>query len=898
MNPGRRLGPRHRKSGEENHVSSPRHRLPRCPGAADRPVRQRPQSHPRTFFSLYPEADGTQLSDLPSNASHCGVCHYDFDGGGPRNSFGLAVEVGIQGGLSNEAAILDAIGYDADGDGFTSLQEVTDISGFSNTPTFPGLSAANYGSVVNVDAAEVQPYLTPAGSTDTEAPAVTVLSPNGGETLQPNTVATVTWLATDNVDVASIQIWLTDDGGTTRKPLLKGLLNDGTQDVFLPILPSATSRIIVVALDAGGNAGEDMSDADWTLAAWTQGTAPTTLRDFDLSGTQPFDGGILDDPDAVCRSCHGDYNTATEPFFNWAGSMMGNTMRDPVMIATMIIAEQDAPSSGDLCLRCHTPGGWQEGRSLDTMGGLLTAKDKWGVHCDYCHRAVDPVYQAGVSPAADEAVIAELEAVPDFYGNGQFVTDPDPIMRGPFADAQADHVFYESDFHRRADICGTCHDVSNPAFSYGGSPGMYVVDPLDTPHVDGDKRNMFPVERTFSEWSVSEYALTGVYAPEFAGNKPDGIVGTCQDCHMADVSGRGADGGPVRSDLPLHDFTGGNHFVPDIIEGFYPGQTDAAALTAGKTRVTSMLQKAATLEVTEDNTDGHLGINVRVTNETGHKLPSGYPEGRRIWINVKGYDDTSSLIYESCAYDPVTAHLTHDEDAKIYHIEPGTSDRLAGILGIDAGPSFHFVLNDTVFLDNRIPPRGFTNAAFTTVQSPPVAYSYADGQYWDDTHYALPTGTESVEVTLYYQSISKEYVEFLRDENTTDTYGQQVHDAWVAQGMAPPQAMGTASLDLTASATDDMPVFETRLCGAAPNPFNPTTKLSYSMAADGVVSLKLYDTRGRLVRTLLEGMAQRGEHDLVWDGRDNRGRRLGSGVYLAVFSAADVRQTHKIALVK
>ena len=44
------------------------------------------------FFSAYPEAVGTELDSLPSNANHCGVCHYNFNGGGPRNEYGLAVQ--------------------------------------------------------------------------------------------------------------------------------------------------------------------------------------------------------------------------------------------------------------------------------------------------------------------------------------------------------------------------------------------------------------------------------------------------------------------------------------------------------------------------------------------------------------------------------------------------------------------------------------------------------------------------------------------------------------------------------------------------------------------------------------------------------------------------------------
>ena len=179
-----------------------------------------------------------------------------------------------------------------------------------------------------------------------------------------------------------------------------------------------------------------------------------------------------------------------------------------------------------------------------------------------------------------------------------------------------------------------------------------------------------------------------------------------------------------------------------------------------------------------------------------------------------------------------------------------------------------------------------------------MGYTYADGQYWDDTHYTLPVATASVEVSLYYQSISKEYIEFLRDENSTNTYGQDLHDAWVAQGMAPPQLMETGSLVITLTGSDDVPVFENRLHGAAPNPFNPATKLSYSVAKDGPVSIDIHDQRGRLVRRLVDGVRTAGEHHAMWDGRDGRGRALGAGVYFAVFRAGDVRETSKLVLIK
>ena len=51
----------------------------------------------KAFFTVYPSAENTQLDDLPGNAGHCGVCHYDFDGGGTRNWYGAAVEIALVG---------------------------------------------------------------------------------------------------------------------------------------------------------------------------------------------------------------------------------------------------------------------------------------------------------------------------------------------------------------------------------------------------------------------------------------------------------------------------------------------------------------------------------------------------------------------------------------------------------------------------------------------------------------------------------------------------------------------------------------------------------------------------------------------------------------------------------
>jgi len=75
----------------------------------------------------------------------------------------------------------------------------------------------------------------------------------------------------------------------------------------------------------------------------------------------------------------------------------------------------------------------------------------------------------------------------------------------------------------------------------------------------------------------------------------------------------------------------------------------------------------------------------------------------------------------------------------------------------------------------------------------------------------------------------------------------------------------------------------TRLLGNAPNPFNPQTEIRFALApadAGQKVRLRVYDVRGKLVRTLVDGALAAGEHAVVWDGRDAGGRAAASGVYL------------------
>ncbi len=83
-----------------------------------------------------------------------------------------------------------------------------------------------------------------------------------------------------------------------------------------------------------------------------------------------------------------------------------------------------------------------------------------------------------------------------------------------------------------------------------------------------------------------------------------------------------------------------------------------------------------------------------------------------------------------------------------------------------------------------------------------------------------------------------------------------------------------------------------------PNPFNPRTRITYSLERAGRVELSVFDSRGRLVRNLMSGQRGGGKHSLFWNGRDGNGSPVAAGVYLFRIEAHGRVETKKATLVK
>ena len=612
--------------------------------------------------------------------------------------------------------------------------------------------------------------------------------------------------------------------------------------------------------------------------AWT----PKPVKDDPLvrmPGTQP--GQVVDlESDKQCLSCHAGGQYEME---NWKGSLMAQAGRDPIFWAGMTVAAQDAvyvlgnPNAADICVKCHFPQGWLDGRSDPVNCTEMRGEDYDGVSCKICHYMYDPFYQAtydgtregsewtnywdevgDLSGAVDATRNADAEAagtITYFNGNSFFsnnapasatytenggghiflVTDTAGIRdrkRAPFADATAKHEVLYSRYHKSKYMCGTCHDISNPA----------LANLAHTNTVPGDGTTILPsesqpaysyahVERTFSEFMLSGFGLeggmegTGPYSPSqfktsHAGNK----IATCQDCHFRDIEGvAAAKGGVVRpresdpaphplSGVPQHRMIGGNLWVPYLLASIVPGAphydaTNEALLKQGPAALTldfsqgepldplilleTIDQSAQMLQdsISMANASYALSNNVftlRLQNHTGHKLISGYPEGRRMFLNIKAYVG-DGLIYEINPYDdsigtlkgltnsqssPALSAAEEYVDELVYEVHQSSS-----VLGVNE--TFHMALATERYKDNRILPRGFRVADAAARLCEPVWHGHSDASFhsasnyytqaeyeggYDEVTIALPAGTERVEAGLYYQTTSREFIEFLRNE--------------------------------------------------------------------------------------------------------------------------------------
>ncbi len=359
----------------------------------------------------------------------------------------------------------------------------------------------------------------------------------------------------------------------------------------------------------------------------------------------------------ICSGCH------QEIYKQWKGSVMAHSWVDPIYGALLKRASRATDGRTDnFCMGCHTPVGLttHQAKVQDTGNDSSLP----GVNCVTCHN------------------ISALTGT----DNGAYVLTPNangrPLMYGPRKDAESPyHSSVYSELHTRSEFCSSCHNVTHPFTSA-------------------------PIERTYDEWLDSPYNEKGIQ---------------CQDCHMTlgpGVTinpGKSAIMGREREHIYSHYFVGANSTLHN-----YFGLNEMAELSR------NMLKSAATIELV--NPPEHLIVGQPVTVEfkvtnvgAGHKLPTGFPEGREVWIDFQVTDRQGREIYRSGAISD--GHT--EKGTKSFKVYLG--DVYGEVVDINVWEVTR-VLSDT-----RILPMGYAIVNYTFFLPPQVKGPItlkADLNYW------------------------------------------------------------------------------------------------------------------------------------------------------------------------
>lgn len=566
----------------------------------------------------------------------------------------------------------------------------------------------------------------------------------------------------------------------------------------------------------------------------------------------------------------------SENFFDWSGMLMGNAMRDPGYFAMHMSSIQDfmnyansvpgdpsdpdspihqllvklkleediksrdndgklqseklLPVTADLCLRCHGNVGWLEAHSeppssaFPFLEGSFWATDfrnypGWpenphkvklkkeseaemdGVQCDFCHRAYTNFKRKSRFDGS---------TIPN--GNGGFFVD----RRNIFGLGAVEPAY---DFQGRSVFCGTCHDVTNPLINT-----ITVVDGKIPENM------LHPIERTYTEWYWSGYRTQGT---------------TCQDCH-APMKFLGAQ---TWNFLAMDELWGAidAKWLKSPFEYNWVPSRRTEAFHAARERNLSFMKTAATVTLNDLPKTVRPGTTitptVKIVNNAGHKLPTGYGEGRQMWISIEASDARGTVFYEDGILDS-NGKLVRTSETKVYEYvalaENYDGNMVDGFNILDTNKDrsvshlekeFRFVLMNFIEKDNRIPPEGFVREGFQAdgafiVPRDPKDRDYRDGQNWDITPYSIripenAQGPITITATLRYQTFSHEFIHALneRDHQLTEkddgparnipngpydelsTWGQVSEAVWQDHNKGCPVTIGTASVTMEVQET-------------------------------------------------------------------------------------------------
>lgn len=617
---------------------------------------------------------------------------------------------------------------------------------------------------------------------------------------------------------------------------------------------------------------------------------PAVAQDLPWDETSQFTGS------GNCASCHnsdGSANTENGVDISnptlWRSTMMANAARDPLWRAKVSAEVNDLPQFKEViettCTRCHAPMGHQQ------------ALHDGAISYSIAEMEADPLALDGVSCTLCHQVEPDNFGLPQSY-SGHFELDETRQIYGPFPDPLTGPMINHSQFTpvygahmTESELCATCHT-------------------LFTAHVDesGGLSGSFPEQTPYLEWKNSIFGNGGV---------------ECQSCHMPmaetaqDLSTMPPWHTTLREPYAKHEFTGANELMLNILKD----NRTTLGVTATEAQFDSTL--ARTREMLANQTVGlsamtaldadTLSVDLLVENYCGHKLPTGIPL-RRMWIHLKVTSSTGAIVFESGAWDENGEILGLDSGYEPHHNLITEGDQIQiyePVMGDVHGDVTFSLLRAAQYLkDNRLPPMGF-NSSHTAYDSTAI-YGVAlqdedfnrdsgtEGRGADTVHYRIPvssSGPFQVEVAAYYQTMTPR---FFADLAAHDTPEVQLFAPMYEATDKTPALLGSLILDVAGASpveTEGLPQ-PLRLNQNVPNPFNPKTVISYETRSDEMVHLSIHDVSGKLVKRLVSAVQESGVHRVHWDGTDDGGEAVSSGVYIYRIEAGGRSLSRTMSLVR
>ncbi|MCL2063966.1 MAG: T9SS type A sorting domain-containing protein [Candidatus Cloacimonetes bacterium] len=241
-----------------------------------------------------------------------------------------------------------------------------------------------------------------------------------------------------------------------------------------------------------------------------------------------------------------------------------------------------------------------------------------------------------------------------------------------------------------------------------------------------------------------------------------------------------------------------------------------------------------------------------------------YAEGRSEVVKIEVIVDTLSLP------NPVVL-LTPENEAADVELRPVFTWTLPTEGGVIAGLRFYVEsehimpspLRDCFVGNSSKEPRNDDKSGYSTILPA------------DTTEYTL-------EIVLEYETTYNWYI------IAFNQYGDSIDN----------QVFSFMTKEFVSEKDESALPLRTELLSNFPNPFNPETIIRFNLAVDSMVSIDIYNIRGQKIKSLLNDFRISGEYQVIWEGTDNFGRSVGSGVYFYRMTTDDYRETKRMLMIK